>query len=86
MNRTSTIEYVAPEVVVEEKVVKEDALMAEIKARQEAASDATEAIANKAAQDARDQENNKIELEVRKEHREQNDSVIIELEKKTGDF
>ena len=83
LNKTRTIEYVQNEPTVVEKEVEVDALDTEIKSRQNAVSEATEAIGKKAYEDAVEQENKKIELQVIKEFNEKLNARQIELEKET---
>ena len=72
-----------PEVVVQEKEVEVDALDAAIKSAQEAQKDAIESVAQKAHDEAYNQEMKKVELEVIKSFNEQLDARQIELEKET---
>lgn len=76
-------EYVAPEVVIQEKEVKVDALEQAIREAQEARKSDMEAIAQKAYDAAYSQEMKKTELEIINSFNEQLDARQIQLEKDT---
>jgi uncharacterized protein (DUF305 family) len=79
---TETV-YQAPEVVVQKEEVQVDALEQAIKHAQDASRSNMEQIAQKAYDDAYDQEMKKIELEVIAEFNKKLDARQIELEKET---
>ena len=76
-------EYIAPEVVVQEKEVEVDALEQAIKDAQEARKDDMETIAQKAYEAAYTQEMKKTELEVIESFNKKLDERQIQLEKDT---
>ena len=75
-----------PEVQVVEKEVEVDALEQSIKSAQDAKKAEIEATANKAWQEAYDQEMKKVELEVIKKFNTQLNTRQIELEKETKEY
>ena len=83
LTRTNKIEYVQNEPVVVEKEVEVDALEEAIKTAQNAKSSEIEAIAQKAHDEAYNQEMKKVELEVIKSFGEKLDARQTELEKET---
>ncbi len=86
LTRTNKIEYVQNEPVVVEKEVEVDALEEAIKTAQNAKSSEIEAIAQKAHDEAYNQEMKKVELEVIKSFGEKLDARQTELEKETNQF
>ncbi len=86
LNKTSTVEYVAPEVVVEEKEVQVDALEKAVKDSQESKKAEIESIAKKAYDEAYTQEMKKVELQVISEFSDKLDARQIELEKETKEY
>ncbi len=86
VTKTNKIEYVQNEPVVVEKEVEVDALEEAIKTAKNAKSDATEEIAKKAYEDAKLQEEKKIELEVIRSFGEKLDARQTELEKETKQY
>jgi len=82
----SKVEVVTQEAQVVEKEVEVDALEKSINDAQDAKKADIEAVANKAWQEAYDQEMKKIELEVIKSFNAKLDTRQIELEKETKQF
>lgn len=82
----SKTEYVAPEVVVEEKEVQVDALEKAIKDAQSSKEGDIKATAQKAYDEAYNQEMKKVELEVIRSFGEKLDARQIELEKETKQY
>ena len=79
----SVQEYVAPEQVVVEKEVQVDALDKAIKDAQDAKQNDIKTAAQKAYDEAYNQEMKKVELEVIKSFGEKLDARQVELEKET---
>ena len=86
LNKSSKIEYVQNEPQVIEKEVEVDALEEAIKTAQNAKSSEIEAIAQKAHDEAREQELKKIELQVIKDFTEKLVARQTELEKETKQY
>lgn len=84
--KNTKVEYVAPEVVVQEKEVEVDALEEAIKNAQNAKLSVIEDIAKKAHDEAYNQEMKKVELEVVKAFNEKLGARQIELEKETKTY
>lgn len=83
---TNDVEYVAPEVIVEEKEVQVDALEKAIRDAQDAKESDIKASAQAAYDEAYDQEMKKVELEVIQSFSEKLDARQIELEKETKEY
>ncbi len=86
LNKTSTVEYVAPEVVVEEKEVQVDALEKAVKDAQDAKQTEIKATAQSAYDEAYTQEMKKVELQIISEFSDKLDARQIELEKETKEY
>jgi hypothetical protein len=84
--KPNVIEYTAPEVVEVEKTVEVDALEEAIKSAQNAKLSEIEAIAQKAHDEAYNQEMKKVELEVIKSFNDKLEARQIELEKETKTY
>ena len=85
-NKTSTIEYVAPEVQIKVEEVQVDALEKAIKDAQDAKQTEIKATAQKAYDEAYTHEMKTVELEVISEFGKKLDARQIELEKETKVF
>ena len=81
--KNNTIEYTQPEVIVEEKEVQVDALEKAIRDAQDAKESDIKATAQKAYDEAYNQEMKKVELEVIQSFNKKLDERQIELEKET---
>ena len=86
VTKKSTVTVVNNEPTVVEKEVEVDALEEAIKTAQDAKSSEIEAIAQKAHDEAYNQEMKKVELEVVRAFTEKLDARQIELEKETKQF
>ncbi len=86
LTRSNKVEYVAPEVIVEEKEVQVDALEKAIRDAQDAKESDIKATAQKAYDEAFTQEMKKIELQVISEFGKKLDARQIELEKETKQY
>ena len=86
LTKNSTVEYVAPEVIVEEKEVQVDALEKAIRDAQDAKESDIKATAQKAYDEAFTQEMKKIELQVISDFGKKLDARQIELEKETKQY
>ena len=84
--KPSTVEFTNTEPTIVEKEVEVDALEEAIKAAQNASSTEIEAKAQKAHDEAYNQEMKMVELEVIKSFGEKLDARQIELEKETKQF
>ncbi len=82
----SKVEVITQEPQVVEKEVEVDALEQSIKSAQDAKKAEIEATAQKAWQEAYDQEMKKVELEVIKKFNTQLNTRQIELEKETKEY
>lgn len=85
-NKTSTIEYVAPEVQIKVEEVQVDALEKAIKDAQASKESDIKAAAQKAYDEAYTHEMKTVELEVISEFGKKLDARQIELEKETKVF
>ena len=86
LTRSKDVEYVAPEVVIEEKEVQVDALEKAIHDSQESKKAEIEGTAQKAYDATYNQEMKKVELEVIKSFGEKLDARQTELEKETKTY
>lgn len=85
-NKTSTIEYVAPEVQIKVEEVQVDALEKAIKDAQTSKEGDIKAMAQKAYDEAYNKEMKRVELEVISEFGKKLDARQTELEKETNQF